>query len=147
MAFNDGKPYHGSRAVEGGRLRGSTGPTGYFFSLSPKCKNRQILPPLVPKPGRPRWPFRGGEVFCARFAEIGVVRSGTITKRAAKNLRICSPPTIAFQGARQVALRFANITAEATEVSWTAPVPACRNDNSRRRPLSSETCPIVVLYA
>jgi hypothetical protein len=43
MAFNNGKPYHGSGAVEGGRLRGRTGRTDYFFFLCPNCNDGQIM--------------------------------------------------------------------------------------------------------
>ena len=43
MAFNRGQPYHGSDAVEGGKLSGKTGQTDYFFFLCPKCDDGQIL--------------------------------------------------------------------------------------------------------
>lgn len=41
--FNDGKPYHGSSIVEGGKLTGATGRTDYFFFLCPRCGDSQIL--------------------------------------------------------------------------------------------------------
>lgn len=43
MAFNAGKAYHGSEAVEGGKLRGRTGHSDYFFFLCPKCPDDQIM--------------------------------------------------------------------------------------------------------
>jgi len=43
MAFNHGKPYHGSERVEGGKLRGKTGGTDYFFFLCPQCVDDQVL--------------------------------------------------------------------------------------------------------
>ena len=43
MPFNNGKPYHGSQAVEGGRLKGRTGRTDYFFFLCPICNDGQIM--------------------------------------------------------------------------------------------------------
>jgi hypothetical protein len=41
--FNSGNPYHGSEAVEKGRLEGATGPTDYFFFFCPKCPDRYIM--------------------------------------------------------------------------------------------------------
>lgn len=41
--FNNGKPYHGSEAVENGRLEGATGLTDYFFFFCPQCPDRHIL--------------------------------------------------------------------------------------------------------
>ena len=43
MAFNNGKPYHGSSAVSRGKLSGRTGRSDYFFFLCPTCSNGQIL--------------------------------------------------------------------------------------------------------
>lgn len=43
MVFNRGKAYHGSEAVESGKLRGNTGRTDYFFFLCPQCFDDQIL--------------------------------------------------------------------------------------------------------
>ena len=43
MAFNNGKPYHGSQAVEGGKLTGRTGETDYFFFVCPNCNDGQIM--------------------------------------------------------------------------------------------------------
>ena len=43
MAFNNGKPFHGSSDVEGGRLRGRTGETDYFFFLCPRCEGEQVM--------------------------------------------------------------------------------------------------------
>jgi len=40
--FNDGKPYHGSKAVTGGRLRGATD-TDYFYFFCPHCAGDEIL--------------------------------------------------------------------------------------------------------
>lgn len=41
--FNNGKPYHGSEAVENGGLEGATGKSDYFFFFCPKCPDRQIM--------------------------------------------------------------------------------------------------------
>ena len=41
--FNNGKPYHGSEAVEHGRLQGATGSTDYFFFFCPKCAEHHII--------------------------------------------------------------------------------------------------------
>lgn len=41
--FNDGKPYHGSDDVSGGRLKGATGETDYFYFFCPKCPDNQIV--------------------------------------------------------------------------------------------------------
>jgi hypothetical protein len=43
MAFNRDEGYHGSEAVEGGKLKGSTGKSDYFFFYCPKCNDGQIL--------------------------------------------------------------------------------------------------------
>jgi len=43
MAFNGGKAYHGSAAIEGGKLRGMTGNTDYFFFICPRCKGDYTL--------------------------------------------------------------------------------------------------------
>jgi hypothetical protein len=43
MAFNRGKGYHGSSTVEGGKLRGRTGQTDYFFFICPKCPGEQVM--------------------------------------------------------------------------------------------------------
>ena len=40
--FNDGKPFHGSVAVSGGKLIGTTD-TDYFYFFCPKCGDTQIL--------------------------------------------------------------------------------------------------------
>ena len=40
--FNKGKPFHGSAAVEGGKLTGTTD-TDYFYFLCPKCGDRHVL--------------------------------------------------------------------------------------------------------
>jgi hypothetical protein len=40
--FNHGKPFHGSAAVSGGKLTGTTD-TDYFYFLCPACGGRQIL--------------------------------------------------------------------------------------------------------
>ncbi|MCI0428150.1 MAG: hypothetical protein L0Z46_09065 [Nitrospiraceae bacterium] len=40
--FNDGKPFHGSEAVSGGKLTGTTD-TDYFYFLCPKCGDTEIL--------------------------------------------------------------------------------------------------------
>jgi rubredoxin len=42
-AFNKGAPYHGSEAVEKGKLTGKTGMSDYFFFLCPKCADGQVL--------------------------------------------------------------------------------------------------------
>jgi hypothetical protein len=41
--FNNGKPYHGSNAISGGRLEGSTGETDYFYFFCPKCHHREVM--------------------------------------------------------------------------------------------------------
>jgi hypothetical protein len=43
MAFNNGRPYHGSEEVSGGRLTGATGGSDYFFFRCPKCPDDQIM--------------------------------------------------------------------------------------------------------
>lgn len=43
MAFNAGRPYHGSEAIAGGKLSGRTGKTDYFFFLCPKCNDGNVL--------------------------------------------------------------------------------------------------------
>jgi phage terminase large subunit GpA-like protein len=40
--FNNGKPFHGSDAVTGGKLTGRTD-TDYFYWLCPKCGDGTIL--------------------------------------------------------------------------------------------------------
>ena len=42
MAFNRGKAYHGSRAVSGGKLTGTTD-TDYFYFFCPRCGDRHIM--------------------------------------------------------------------------------------------------------
>jgi predicted RNA-binding Zn-ribbon protein involved in translation (DUF1610 family) len=41
--FNNGKPYHGSDVISGGRLEGATGETDYFYFFCPKCPDREIV--------------------------------------------------------------------------------------------------------
>ncbi len=41
-SFNNGRPYHGSEAVEGGKLRGATD-TDYFYFFCPRCPGKHIL--------------------------------------------------------------------------------------------------------
>jgi hypothetical protein len=41
--FNRGKPFHGSDAIQGGKLRGQTGDTDYFSFLCPRCKKPAVL--------------------------------------------------------------------------------------------------------
>ena len=43
--FNSGKSYHGSAAVQDGRMTGTTD-TDYFYFFCPKCPPRTILRPL-----------------------------------------------------------------------------------------------------
>jgi hypothetical protein len=43
MPFNNGKPYHGSMEVFGGKLVGKTGKTDYFFFLCPRCNNGNVM--------------------------------------------------------------------------------------------------------
>src|SRR5258708_3445323 len=40
--FNGGKPYHGSEAVAGGKLRGQTD-SDYFYFLCPRCADNTVL--------------------------------------------------------------------------------------------------------
>src|SRR5712692_9548072 len=42
MAFNNGKPYHGSAEVAEGKLTGATD-TDYFYFFCPRCPDRSIL--------------------------------------------------------------------------------------------------------
>jgi hypothetical protein len=37
QSFNDGLPYHGSSDMQGGKLKGATGETDYFYFFCPKC--------------------------------------------------------------------------------------------------------------
>ena len=41
--FNKGKSYHGSDDVSGGKLKGETCLTDYFYFLCPKCDDKQIM--------------------------------------------------------------------------------------------------------
>jgi len=41
--FNSGRPYHGSRAVERGKLRGATAETDYFYFFCPKCPGDEAM--------------------------------------------------------------------------------------------------------
>jgi len=41
--FNNGKPYHGSNAIQEGRLKGATGETDYFYLFCPSCDDDYIL--------------------------------------------------------------------------------------------------------
>lgn len=41
--FNKGKPYHGSGVITGGKLKGETCGTDYFYFLCPKCDDKQIM--------------------------------------------------------------------------------------------------------
>lgn len=41
--FNSGKPYHGSPAVQNGKLTGATDQTDYFYFFCPKCSGKQIM--------------------------------------------------------------------------------------------------------
>jgi predicted RNA-binding Zn-ribbon protein involved in translation (DUF1610 family) len=41
--FNKGKLYHGSESVCGGKLKGETCLTDYFYFLCPKCEGKQIM--------------------------------------------------------------------------------------------------------
>jgi len=40
--FNDGRPYHGSEAVQNGRLTGTTD-TDHFYFFCPRCDGRHIM--------------------------------------------------------------------------------------------------------
>lgn len=40
--FNSGKPYHGSSAVSGGKLKGATD-TDYFYFFCPSCPDSEML--------------------------------------------------------------------------------------------------------
>jgi len=42
-SFNNGKPYHGSEQVVGGRLKGATDGTGYFYLFCPQCPDNEIV--------------------------------------------------------------------------------------------------------
>lgn len=41
--FNNGQSYHGSDKISGGRLKGATGATDYFYFFCPKCPDREIV--------------------------------------------------------------------------------------------------------
>ncbi|OUM02850.1 hypothetical protein [Variovorax sp. JS1663] len=41
--FNNGKVYHGSDAVQGGRLQGATAETDYFYFFCPNCPDKEML--------------------------------------------------------------------------------------------------------
>lgn len=41
--FNNGKPYHGSDAVTGGKLQGATDGTDNFYFFCPKCPDKRIM--------------------------------------------------------------------------------------------------------
>lgn len=41
--FNNGKPYHGSKEVSGGQLKGATGATDYFHFFCPTCPDGEIM--------------------------------------------------------------------------------------------------------
>jgi len=41
-SFNNGNPYHGSIAVEDGKLQGATD-TDYFYFFCPKCPDKRIM--------------------------------------------------------------------------------------------------------
>lgn len=41
--FNNGKPYHGSDAVTGGKLQGATDDSDYFYFYCPNCSNKHIM--------------------------------------------------------------------------------------------------------
>ncbi|MBU1180319.1 hypothetical protein KJ885_05225 [Patescibacteria group bacterium] len=43
--FNNGKPYHGSDKVKGGKLKGATD-TDYFYFFCPKCPDQEIMETL-----------------------------------------------------------------------------------------------------
>lgn len=43
MAFNNGRPYHGSSNVEGGKLKGATDASDYFYFFCPKCPDREVM--------------------------------------------------------------------------------------------------------
>jgi hypothetical protein len=40
--FNEGKPYHGSEYVKGGKLKGTTD-TDYFYFICPRCQDNQVM--------------------------------------------------------------------------------------------------------
>jgi len=42
MKFNNGKPYHGSDQVMGGKLQGKTD-TDYFYFLCPRCGPNNVM--------------------------------------------------------------------------------------------------------
>ncbi len=41
--FNNGKPYHGSSHITGGKLKGATDSQDYFYFFCPKCEDNEIL--------------------------------------------------------------------------------------------------------
>ena len=41
--FNGGRPYHGSKAVADGKLRGATDQSDYFYFFCPKCPDDEMM--------------------------------------------------------------------------------------------------------
>lgn len=41
--FNNGKPYHGSGEVSGGKLKGATDGTDYFYFFCPHCEGNEVM--------------------------------------------------------------------------------------------------------
>ena len=41
--FNNGRPYHGSDKVSGGKLKGATDNTDYFYFFCPHCDGSEVL--------------------------------------------------------------------------------------------------------
>lgn len=41
--FNSGRAYHGSSAIDHGKLRGATDKTDYFYFFCPKCPDDEIM--------------------------------------------------------------------------------------------------------
>lgn len=61
MAFSNGQGYHGTVAVTGGKLKGRTGGTDYFFFICPSCQNDQVMRILEYEFRNPAPPVDRGE--------------------------------------------------------------------------------------
>ena len=68
--FNKGMPFHGSAAVSGGKLTGTTD-TDYFYFLCPKWGETQILQILdyVVTEDGPVEKYKGDETTCGTTAK------------------------------------------------------------------------------